>query len=75
MSQLVWHPRPLLASSADLAEVVSSPDLAGDISISVMSFADPASVVTTGVAFQEKCDVPSGSVCDYDYYFYDGHYD
>ena len=27
------------------------------------------------MAFQEKCDVLSGSVCDYDDYFYDGHYD
>ena len=32
-------------------------------------------VVTTGVAFQQKCDVSRGSVCDYDDYFYDGHYD
>ena len=39
------------------------------------SLADPPSVVTTGVAFQQKCDVPSGSVCDYDDYFCDGHYD
>ena len=39
------------------------------------SLADPASVVITGVAFREKCDVPSVSVCDYEYYFYDEHYD
>ena len=27
------------------------------------------------MAFQEKCDVLSGSGCDYDDYCYEGHYD
>ena len=53
-----------MASSADLAEVASSADLARNVTIGVTSLADPAGVVTTGVAFQEKCDVPSGLVCD-----------
>ena len=43
--------------------------------VAVTSSADTVSVVTTGVAFQEQCDVPSGSVCDYDDDFYYGHYD
>ena len=42
-------------------------------SVAVTSSVDTVSVVTTGVAFHEKCDVPSGLVCDYDDYFYDGH--
>ena len=41
----------------------------------VASSADIASVDTTGVAFPEKCDVPSNLVCDYDenpdYFDYD----
>ena len=64
-----------VASSADLAEVTSSADLARDVTVGVTSLADPASVVTAGVAFQEECEVPSGSGHDYDDYFYDGHYD
>ena len=44
-----------VASSADLAEVTSSVDFAGDVTIGVTSLTDPASVVTTGVAFREKC--------------------
>ena len=32
-------------------------------------------LLQTRVAFQEKCDVLSGSVCDYEDYFYDGQYD
>ena len=52
--------------SADLAEVASSADLA-----ELASLADLAGYVTTGVEFQEKCDVPSGSFFD----FYDGHND
>ena len=68
-----------VASSAELAEVASSVEFAGDVTVGVMSLADSASVVTTGVAFQEECGdsvmIPSGSVCDYDDYFYDGHYD
>ena len=64
-----------VASSADLAEVASLADLAGNVTVGVTSLADPASVVTTGAAFQEKYDVLSGSVCGYDDCFYDGHYD
>ena len=41
-----------VASLADLAEVASSADLARDVTISVTSLADPARVVTAGVAFQ-----------------------
>ena len=63
-----------VASSADLAEVASLADLAGNVTVGVTSLADPASAVTTVAVFQEKCDVPSGLVCDYDDYFYDGHY-
>ena len=44
-------------------------------SVAVTFSADTVSVVTTGVAFQDKCDVPSDSGCDYDDYCYDGHYD
>ena len=64
-----------VASLADISEVASSADLAGYVTVGVSSLADPASAVTTGVAFQEKCDVLRGSVCDYDDYFYDGQYD
>ena len=43
------------------------------------SSADPASVVSVGVPFRENCGydvvIPSDSVCDYDDYFYDAHYD
>ena len=63
-----------VASSADLAEVASSADLAEDVTVVVTSLANPARVVTTGLAFQGKCDVLSGYVCDYDGYYYDGHY-
>ena len=58
-----------VASLADLADVASSTDLTGNVTVIVTSLANPASVVTTGAAFQEKCDVPSGLVCDYDDYF------
>ena len=44
-----------VASSADLAEVASLDDLAGDVTVGVTSLADPASVVTAGVAFREEC--------------------
>ena len=64
-----------VASSADLAEVASSADIAGDVIFGVTFLADPGGVVIAGVAFREECEVQSGSVCDYDYYFYDGHYD
>ena len=61
----------------DVAEVVPSAELAGNVGVT--SLADPVSVATAGVAFREKCGnsvmVPSGSVCDHDDYFYDGHYD
>ena len=30
------------------------------------SLAEPAGDVTAGVAFREECEVPSGSVSDYD---------
>ena len=67
-----------VASSADVADVASLADLAGNITIGVTSLADPAGVVTTGVAFREKFGdsamVSSGSVCDYDDYFYNKHY-
>ena len=42
-----------VASSADLAEVASSADLAGYVTVIVTSLANPASVVTAGMAFQE----------------------
>ena len=35
-------------------------------SVAVTYSADTVSVVTTGVAFQDKYDVPSGLGCDYD---------
>ena len=45
-------------------------DLAGDVTIGVTSSADPAGVVTIGVAFREKCRdsvaIPSDCGCDYD---------
>ena len=55
--------------SANLAEVASSADLAGDVTVGVTSLSDPASVVTAGVAFKEKCGnsalIPSDCVCHY----------
>ena len=59
---------------------MSSPvDLAGDVTVGVASSADPASVVIVGVVFREECgDIvvfPADCACDYDDYFYDGHYD
>ena len=39
----------------EIAEVASSADLAGDITGSVASLADPVSVVTDGVAFWKRC--------------------
>ena len=48
--------------------MASSAELAGDVGAT--SSANPASVVTTGVAFSEKCRdsvvIPSDCVCDYD---------
>ena len=59
--------------------MASSADLAGDVTVDMTSSADPAGVVTAGVAFREKNGdnvvIPSDSVYDYDDYFYDGHYD
>ena len=55
-----------VASSADIAEVASSAELAGYVTIGMTSSADTVNVVTTGVALQEKCDVPSGLVCDFE---------
>ena len=61
---------PEVASSADLAEVASSADLVGYVTVGVTSLADPASVVTTGVAFREECGnsvvISSDYVCHYD---------
>ena len=62
-----------VASSAVLAEAASSAEFAGEVTVGVTSLADPARVVTAGVAFQEECEVPSGLVCDYDDYFDDEH--
>ena len=63
----------------EIAEVASSADLTGDITVSVASLADPVSVVTDGVASNERCwdscVIPSDSLCDYDDYFYDRPYD
>ena len=66
-----------MASSADIAEVASSADFAGYVIVGVTSSADPASVVTAGVAYREECadGVVVLSDCDYDDYFYDGQYD
>ena len=44
-------------------------------SVDVTFSADTVSVVTIGVALQDKCDVPSGTVCDYDDHCYDGQHD
>ena len=60
-----------VASLADIAEVGSSAKFSGCATIGVTSSVDTVNVVTTGVAFQEKCDVPSGLVCDYYDYFYE----
>ena len=53
-----------MASSAVLAEVA---EYAGDVTISVTSLANPASVVTAGVAFRQNCGnsvvVPRDCVC------------
>ena len=49
--------------------MASLANLAGYVTVGVTSLAATASVVTIGVVFQEKCDVPSGLVCDYDDFF------
>ena len=70
-------PRDCDCDYDEIAEVASSADLAGDITIGVASPADHVSVVdvTAGVAFREICRdsvvIPSDSVWDYDNYFYD----
>ena len=55
--------------------MASLAELARYVTIGVTSSADTVNVVTTGVSFQEKCDVTSGLVCDCGDSFYDGHYD
>ena len=64
---LRWHPRPTLLRWRPRPTLL-------EMSPSLSAF-DRPSVVTTGVALQEECEIPSGAVCDYDDYFYDGHYD
>ena len=39
----------------DVAEVVPSADLAGNVTVGVTSLADPVSMATAGVAFREEC--------------------
>ena len=39
----------------EIVEVASSAELAGDVTVGVTSSADPASVVTAGVALQRPC--------------------
>ena len=56
-----------VASPADLAEAASSTDLAGYVTVGVTSLADPVGDVTTGMTYQERCDILSGSVYNYDY--------
>ena len=72
-------PSDCVCHDYDIAEVAPSSDLAGNVNVGVTSSADPASVVTAGVEVREECGdsvmVPSRSFCDYDDYFYDGHYD
>ena len=57
-----------LASLADIAEVTSSADLTGNVTIGVTFLADPVDVVTYGMTFQKKCGVLDGSVYDCDDY-------
>ena len=68
-----------VASSAVLVEVASLAEFAGYVTDGVASMADPVGVATAGVVFREECGdsvmLPSGSVCDHEDYFYDGHYD
>ena len=54
-------------SSPAVAEVASLANLAGDFTVGATSLADSVGVVTAGMAYQERCDVLSGSVYDYDY--------
>ena len=39
----------------DVAEIVPSANLAGTVTVGVMSLADPVSVATADVAFREEC--------------------
>ena len=67
----MWHPRPIL--------LASSADIAGDVTIGVVSLADPADVVAAGVASTEECgegDVLLGDyVSEYEDFSYVGRYD
>ena len=75
----VVFPTDCVCACVEIAELAPSADLAGNVTIGVTSSADPAGVVTIGVAIREKCGdsfvIRSDSVCDYDYYLYDGQYD
>ena len=62
----------VVASLADFAEVVSSTNLAGNVTIGVTFFADPVGAVTGGMTFQEKCGGLDGSVYDCDDHCGDG---
>ena len=48
-------PTDCVCNYDEIAEVTSSANLAGDVTVGVTSSADPASVVTAGVAFREEC--------------------
>ena len=37
--------------------------------------ADPVDVITDGMTCQDKIEILSGLLCDYDNYFYDAQYD
>ena len=46
-----------------------------NVTVGVTYLADPVDVITDSMTYQEKNDVMSGSLCDYDNYFYDAQYD
>ena len=50
----VVFPTDCVCDYDEIAEVAPSANLAGKITVGVTSSADPASVVTVGVAFREK---------------------
>ena len=54
----------------NVAEVATSANLAGNVTVVVTSLADPVSVVTAGVAFREECGerdvVPSNVPGDFE---------
>ena len=64
-------PTDYICDYDEIAEVASSSDFAGNVTVSVTSSVDPASIVTAGEAFREKCMdsvvIPSDYVCVYDY--------